>query len=378
MQFKSIIGQKSVIQKLLTSIHENRVAHTQLFLGPEGCGSLALAIAFIQYINCQDKTNDDSCGVCPSCIKFQKFSHPDLHFYFPTTTNDAVKKEPKSSLFLNDWRSYLESCGAYPTQNGWYEKLGVGNKQGTIYTRDATDITHEISLKSYEAEYKAFIIWMPEKMHESASNKLLKTFEEPPQKTLILLVGERYELLLPTVRSRAQLVKFSPLTDIEVAEALFSATEATEESAKDIALIANGNWNQALEIYENTEETKSNFRLFRDWLRLCFRPGNYIELLKMNGELGRIGREKQKRFLKYGLETIHNSILHNQNNSSKVKKSGDELSFSEKFAPYITPNNQSQLYELLNESIYHVERNAHGGILFSDLSFKINDLLKNK
>jgi DNA polymerase-3 subunit delta' len=378
MQFKSIIGQKTVIKKLLTGIHENRVAHSQLFLGPEGCGSLALAIAFVQYINCSHRNETDSCGICPSCIKFQKFSHPDLHFYFPTTTNNSVKKDPKSQLFYNDWRGYLESCGAYPTQNGWYETLGVGNKQGTIYTRDASDISHEISLKPYEAEYKTFIIWLPERMHESASNKLLKTFEEPPAKTIFILVSERYELLLSTIRSRAQLIKVSKLTDDEIIEALYSRTEASEEIAKNIAMVANGNWNMALDIFENAEETQSNFILFRQWLRLCFRPGNYIELNKLNGELARIGRERQKRFLNYGLETIHSSILHNEGNSTKVKKSGEEFEFSQKFAPYINQDNQTEIYHLLNESIYHIERNAHGGILFSDLSFKMGDLLKKK
>jgi len=378
MQFKSIIGQQEVKRKLVKSVHENRVAHTQLILGPEGSGSMALAIAFIQFINCKNKTETDSCGVCPSCIKYQKFSHPDLHLYFPSTTNNRVKKDPKSKLFLPEFREYLEHCSAYPTQQGWYGKLGVGNKQGTIYTRDAADIVQEMSLKSYEAEYKTFIIWMPERLHESASNKLLKTFEEPPDKTLILLVGERYELLLPTVRSRAQLVKVTKLKDDEVADALFSKTEATEEEAFQISLTANGNWNLALEVYENAEETQTNFLLFRQWLRLCFRSGNFIDLNKLNGELARLGRERQKSFLNYGLEIVHSSIQHNQGNGQIVKKTGEELEFSEKFAPYINPANQTEIYTLLNESIYHIERNVHAGILFSDLSFKVGDLLKKR
>jgi len=378
MQFKSIIGQQEVKRKLVKSVHENRVAHTQLILGPEGSGSMALAIAFIQYINCKNKTESDSCGVCNSCIKYQKFSHPDLHLYFPSSTNHKVKKDPKSQLFVNEFREYLEQCGAYPTQKGWYTLLGVGNKQGTIYTRDATDIIREMSLKSYEAEYKTFIIWMPERLHESASNKLLKTFEEPPEKTLIILVGERYELLLPTVRSRAQLVKVTKLKDDEIADALFSKTEATEEEAFQLALTANGNWNLALEAYENVEETQTNFLLFRQWLRLCFRPGNFIELNKLNGELARLGRERQKSFLNYALEIIHNSLQHNQGNNQLVKKSGEEFEFSEKFAPYINGTNQTEIYKLLNESIYHIERNVHAAILFSDLSLKIGDLLKKK
>lgn len=375
MQFKDIIGQDAVKKRLLKSLDENRVAHTQLFLGPEGSGSLALALAFVQYINCHNKTDEDSCGVCPSCIKFQKFAHPDLHFYFPTTTTDGVKKEPKSALFSNEWRSYLDLVDAYPTQNGWYDYLNVGNKQGTIYVRDASDIIKDISLKPYEAKYKTYFIWMAERLNESASNKLLKTFEEPPDNTLIFIFAERYELLLPTVRSRAQLVKIDKLPDHVITDALIQEKGSEEIRAHDIAIISGGNWNFAEEIYENAADTQENFLKFRQWLRLCFRPGNYLELNKFNSDISRAGREKIKHFLAYGLETIHSSILHNGGQTDRVKKAGEELDFSKKFAPYININNQSAIYQLLNEAIYHIERNAHAGILFSDLSFKLTDLL---
>jgi DNA polymerase-3 subunit delta' len=349
-----------------------------MLLGPEGAGSLPLAVAFAQYVNCSGRTETDSCGVCPSCVKFEKYAHPDLHFFFPTTTNEAVKKEPKSELFLNDWRDYLISCNGYATQDGWYAKLNIGNKQGTIYTRDASDLVKKMSMKAYEAEYKVFVIWMVEKMHESASNKLLKTFEEPPDKTLIMLISENYELLLPTVRSRAQLIKVPKLTDQEIADELFASTQVEEGEAMEIALLANGNWNRALENYEHADETQSNFILFRKWLRLCFRPGNYLELNTLNSEISRMGRERQKSFLGYGLETIHNSILHNQGNTSYVKKRGEELNFSERFAPYINEQNQAAIYQLINEAVYHIERNAHAAILFTDLSLRLGELLKVK
>lgn len=376
MQFKSIIGQKQVIKRLLSSTHENRVAHTQLFLGPEGSGSLALAIAFAQYINCKNKITDDSCGVCPSCLKYQKLSHPDLHFYFPSNTNNSVKKDAKASLFLNEWREYNLQVMSYVSQSGWYEFLGIGNKQGTIYVRDAVDLGKDISLKPYESEYKIFIIWMPERLHASASNKLLKTLEEPPNKTLIILAAERYELLLPTVRSRAQLVKLNKLSDLEITEGLLKHFQMPPEQAADIALLAQGNWNTAVDIHQNADETMENFIRFRQWLRLCFRPENYVQLNKFNGELAKMGREKIKRFLSYGLDAIHSSILHNSGNGRFVRKAGEELDFSQKFAPFINTANQAEIYRILNESIYHIERNAHGAILFSDLSFSMIDLLK--
>lgn len=375
MQFRSIIGQEAVKNRLLTSIHENRVAHTQLFLGPEGSGSFVLAIAFAQYINCTDRTETDSCGVCPSCIKFQKLAHPDLNFYFPTTTTNAVKKDPRSALFLNDWRDYLIKNNGYPSLNGWYEYLKVGNKQGFIRKDDANELIGKISFKPYEAEYKIVIFWMIERMNESASNKLLKTLEEPPDNTLIILLAERYELLLPTVRSRAQIVKIPPVGNKEIAAELIRLKGFGSQQAEQLATLSLGNWNYALNLAENSEDLQTNFLQFRKWLRLCFRPQDYIELNKFNSELARIGRERQKSFLRYGLETIHSSIMLNQGHSDSVKKRGEELDFSVKLAPMINESNQLEVYKLFNEAIYHIERNAHPGILFSDLSFKLTDLL---
>jgi len=374
MQFNSIIGQQSLINKLITGYNENRVAHTQLFLGNEGSGALAVGIAFAQFLNCTNKANNDSCGECSSCIKFEKLVHPDLHFYFPTATTSSVKKGPKSELFLNEWREYINKNNAYITQSGWYEHLGIGNKQGYIRKDDANEIISKLSLKAYEAEYKVVIIWMIDRMNEAASNKLLKTYEEPPENTLIILVGEKYEKLLATVRSRAQLFKVPKLTESEIANKL--TEEGIEENkAKDVALLSNGNWNLANDIINNAEETQTNFINFRKWLRLCFQPKDYAALVKFNQEMGKIGREKQKSFLSYGLEVIHNSILQNNNSGSVIKKAGEELDFAKKFSPFINEANQTEMYTALNQAIHHIERNAHAGILFSDLSFTIVDLI---
>jgi len=374
MQFKSIIGQKALVKKLTSAYNENRVAHTQLFLGDEGSGPLAVAIAYSQFLMCDNKTENDSCGVCPSCKKFEKISHPDLHFYFPAATNSSVKKDPKSSLFLDKWRNYIAENNAYITLNGWLEYLGVGNKQGFIRKDDANEIIGKTALKAYEGKYKIFIIWMVDKMNDSASNKLLKTFEEPPKNTVIILIGNNYELLLPTVRSRAQLIKVPPLSDNDISHQLIKKG-ATEEDAADIALISGGSWSMAQEIFENAGETQSNFLNFRKWLRLCFQPKDYGELLKFNQDMSKLGREKQKSFLKYGIEIIHNSILNNHSNGNIIKKAGEELDFTKKFSQFINEANQKDMYKTLNDAIYHIERNAHAGILYSDLSFKITDLM---
>lgn len=376
MQFKNIIGQKPVIDRMLSSYRENRVAHTQLFLGTQGTGVFPLAMAFAQFINCQHKQENDSCGVCPSCKKYEKLSHPDLHFFFPTTTNDSVKKDPKSELFLNEFREYATKSGLYITQSGWYNHLKVGNKQGSIFVRDAGDIIQKMALKSYEAPYKVIIIWMAERLNDSASNKLLKTFEEPPENTIIILIAERYELILPTVRSRSQLLKIPKIAATDIKEALIGRFDLDYEKAENIAALSSGNWNLAQDLIENTEEVQANFIAFRQWLRYCFKPGDFIELNKFNADLARLGREKQKGFLNYGLEVVHQSMLHNQNHNDLVLKKDEELDFSSKLAPFINAANQLEIYQLLNEAVYHVERNAHPGILFTDLSFKLIDLLQ--
>ena len=376
MQFKNIIGQKQVVNRLLSSYRENRVAHTQLFLGTEGSGAFALALAFAQYINCEQKQEGDSCGKCASCMKYEKFSHPDLHFFFPTTTNDKVKKDPKSELFLEEFREYLGESKGYITQNGWYGQLKVGNKQGVINVRDASDIIAITSLKPYEAPYKVIMIWLAEKLNDTTSNKLLKTFEEPPENTLIMLVAERYELLLPTVRSRAQLIKVPKIGAEDLKKALESRLNIDKEKAAEIASLSSGNWNLALDIAENSEEAQSNFITFRQWLRYCFKPDNYLGLHKFIIELARMGREKQKALLNYGLSMVHFSMLHNQDHQDLVVKDGEELEFSKKLAPFINLSNQEEIYRLLNEAVYHIERNAHPGILFSDLSFKLIDIFR--
>lgn len=378
MQFSKVIGQDAVKEKLIASVNENRMAHTQLFLGPEGSGAFSLAVALAQYVNCHDKRNGDSCGTCPSCIKFAKFAHPDLHFVFPTSTNDKVKKEPKASLFNDEFRECLVDSHGYITQNLWYEKLAIGNKQGTIYTRDADDVIKILGLKPYEAEYKVIIIYMAEKLIEAASNKLLKSLEEPPEKTLIILVAERYEMIIPTIRSRAQLVKVPRLPDRKIVEALLDKFQGSldESKAKDIAILAQGNWNVAQNAVEYSGENEYNFTAFREWMRLCFKPGDYFKLNVLIQELSRLGREKQKSFLTYGLNVVHNALLVNQKMEEKLVAGAEEKDYFKNFGPFVNTANEEEIYKLLNEAIFHVERNANPGILFAHLSFRFIDLLK--
>jgi len=378
MQFKSVIGQNAVVERLRTSIRENRVAHTQLFLGPQGSGALALAVAFAQYINCRDKQNGDSCGVCPSCVKYEKLEHPDLQFVFPTATNNNVSKDPEASKFIAEWKQYFLEQKGYVTQAGWYEFLGLGgNKQGSIFIRDAEQVVRNLSLKSYEGGYKVIIIYLPEKMNLPTANKLLKSLEEPPEKTFFMLVAERYELILPTVRSRAQMVKVPPIKADLLQSALMERFDGglSEVEAGKISKMANGSWNEALTVMEQAEESRFNFTKFREWMRLCYARNDYYSLNNLIQEVSRLGKEKQKQFLVYGLKVIQNSLMANQKLDDYILAGVDEKDYFVKFAPFINQANQKEMYQLLNDAVYQLERNAHSPILFTHLSFRFIDLL---
>jgi DNA polymerase-3 subunit delta' len=377
MRFKDIIGQEEAKSKLLRAYKEGRVAHTQLFLGPEGSGALPLAIAFGQYVNCTNKQDDDSCGECPSCKKFEKFSHPDLYFIFPSNKPEGFKEDPSSELYSKQWIEYLQQVNGYAVQNDWYSFLNIGNKQGNIYARDANNLIKVLGFKPYEADYKIAIIWKAEKMDAAPSNKLLKTFEEPPDDTLIFLIAERYELLLPTVRSRAQLVKVPKLTDDDIREFLMREADNGQLNQWDIeAVVANagGNLSRAKQLLTQPDDDHANFEKFREWLLLCYKF-DYPAIFSFVQNLAGMGRERQKSFLQYGLNVVHQSLQINSNNGQLVTGGKDEKVFLNNFAKFINQANRDDFYKELNQAIYHIERNAHPAILFGDLSLTLAILL---
>ncbi len=378
MLFSQIIGHEDIKAKLIQSVKENRVAHAQLFLGQEGTGKLPLAIAYAQYINCTNRGEHDSCGVCPSCKKFNALAHPDLHFIFPTTTTKNVKKDPESDLFLAEWRKYLENCDAYADLSSWYNKLDVENKQGSINVRDAATIMRKLNLKAYEAEYKVAIIWMAEKLNIQAANKLLKLLEEPPEKTLFILISENQEELLTTVRSRTVLMKIPKLTLDEVQNALINKSACDYNLARNAAILANGNWILAQSYVNDQEDEKLYFQSFQKWMRYCFRFSASELIDFIANDIKSLGREKQKEFLAYGLNFFHNSLLINNGLIDSVLLPEDEKAFLKNFAPFISNNNIDMITELFEESISQIERNGNASLIFLDDSFKIFNYFKMK
>jgi len=370
MQFKDVIGHTEIKKNLISSVKENRIAHAQLFMGSEGCGNLALARAYVQYVFCKSKTENDSCGSCSACTKAAKLIHPDLHFSFPI----ALSKDVRNSFAaIADWREALAE-NPYLNLIQWMAFFGE-NKQGVIPVEESADIMRKLSLTSFDGGYKVMIIWLPEKMNLATANKLLKILEEPPDKTLFLLVTENAELLLPTIISRTQLVKVNRITDEEMKQVLMNKHSLSESEAARLVYFADGNYNEVQNLLSSSETEDFNFVQFRIWMRLCFAKDvqkiqQWVELIATSG------REKHKIFFAYGLNIVREALMMNFGDDNLVRLQGEEMEFVKKFAPYIHGENCTQITEEFNKSIQHVERNANAKILFTDLSLKMMALLK--
>ena len=377
MQFRNVIGQSAIKQRLIASVRDNHVSHAQLFLGPAGSGKLPLALAYAQYILCPNRSETDSCGTCPTCQKMQKLVHPDLHFVVPTATTKKIKSNPESDLFMEEWREYVLQNQGYVDTSSWYSFLDVENKQGYMSVRDAASLLRKLSMKAYEGEYKIAIIWMAEKMRVDTANKLLKLLEEPPEKTVFLLIAEDSEELLATIKSRTALVKIPSIELDAVEAALKDRLGCNAQQAHDAAMISEGNWLNACHSVQESEDRKYFFTTFQQWMRLCFRAA-YSELIDFSANIKTLGREKQKELLDYGLRIIRNSLLFNNNLAQIVMLPEDEKTFNSKFAPFVNPANLAQIAELFEEAIRHIERNGNAQIIFTDVSFKMVGLLKKK
>ena len=378
MLFADVIGHDDLKKRLIQSVKESRVPHAQLFLGPEGSGKLPLALAYAQYINCTNRSETDSCGQCPSCKKYMTLTHPDLHFVFPTATTKKVDKNPESDLFITEWREYLTDCQGYADLSDWFTKLDIENKQGIINVRDAATIMRKLSFKAYESEYKIAIIWMAEKLNMQSANKLLKLIEEPPEKTLFILIAENQEELLTTIRSRCMMLKVNKLGHREIHQSLIDRVGCDEQQAFDAAALADGSWILAKHYAQDIEDEKLYAETFQKWMRYCFR-GALPELIDLvANDIKPMGREKQKEFLEYGLNIFHNSLLINNNMANDVMLPSDEKNFTMNFAPFINTKNAAQICELFEESINQIERNANASIVFMDDSCKMSKLLRIK
>ncbi|WP_179009459.1 DNA polymerase III subunit [Winogradskyella forsetii] len=382
MQFSDVLGQKHIKNHLTTSVDAGRIAHAQLFVGPEGSGTLPMALAYAQYILCSN-TNGENQGGNDSCnIKFKNFSHPDLHFAFPVTTSDKVKSKPVSSFYLEEWRELLKQQ-PYGNLFDWYKMLGVDNKQGQIGVDEALQIVKSLTLKSYEGGYKVMLIWMAEKMNTASANKLLKLIEEPPEKTIFILIAEDEEQIINTIRSRCQILHFPPLAEEAIAEALVKNYHIEQAVATKIAHQSNGNYNKACDlIYQDSEDIQFE-KWFVIWIRSAFKAkGNKAavhDLISWSEEIAKTGRETQKKFLAFCLNYFRQALLLNYKADELVylEPKSDDFKL-EKFAPFVHDSNIMEISEELQDAIYHIERNGNSKIILTDLSIKLTRLLHKK
>lgn len=402
MQFSAIIGQQPLKDQLAHLVQHNRLSHALLFLGKEGTGGLPLARAFAQYIVCEKRNGKvaasaaepslfgeipaaiaeeaagkeiiDSCGECSACKKAAALIHPDIHYTYPVFTQKPGDK-PKSTDFIKQWRQFMLQQ-PYGSNYDWLQFIGAENKQGNIYAEETADIIHKMSLKSFEAEYKILIIWMPELLGKE-SNKLLKLIEEPPPNSLFILVAENEDLLLPTILSRTQLIKIPLIPKAEIVLALEKNLELTSAKAKEIALLSEGNYHEALQQAQSEQHAYDDWdQMVRTWLNCIIRTGP-IAQVKWIDDISKIGREKQKQFFKYFTHLIQHAIRINYG-----AQEADAESVTDAFALKLNKIcDVVQLEAIINEldqATYYVERNANPKMLFHALTIKLYHIINNK
>ena len=374
MFFKDIIGQEKAKQRLIREAKEGKIAHAQLFCGREGVGKLPLAIAYARYLSCEHPNEQDACGKCPSCIKYNKLIHPDLHFVFP-----VIKKKNKDSTsndYLAEWRELLLET-PYFNLNMWLERMNAENQQAQIFVKESDEIIRKLSLKSSQGGYKIMIIWLPEKMNVECSNKLLKILEEPPTQTIFLLVSEEPDTLLATIQSRTQRFNLYGVETEDIAKSLRDKYGIQEKDARDIADHSEGNYLKALESIHLNEENQLFFELFISLMRLSYQR-KIRDLKKWSEMLSGMGREKQKHFFIYTQRMIRENFIYNFRQKELIHLTSEEQAFSVRFAPFINERNVINIMYELNEAQRHIEQNVNARMVFFDFALKMIVLLVQK
>lgn len=385
-------------------VQHNRLSHSLLFLNKEGSGALALAIAFAQYLVCE-KVNpqskvksqqstgslfgeaipdsqpinhnlpNDSCGLCPGCIKAKQLIHPDIHFSYPVVPKKAGTPSI-STDYISEWRDFVNKS-PYGNTFDWLQSIKADNKQGKITANECLDIIRKLNLKSFESEYKILILWMPEYLG-AEGNKLLKLIEEPPANTLFILVAENESLILPTIVSRCQLIKIPALENKDIEEALTGKNLIDPETARQLANISDGNFREALQLLSNNYDDASASvwqTLLRDWLNSILKTGPAAQTRWVE-EVSRLGREKQKQFLRYFNHLLEQSIRLRIVGSAAINS--EEKDFAGRINKMISVEQQQAIVEELDRAAYYIERNANAKILFHALTIKLYHIIRDK
>lgn len=377
MLFEEIPGNQEIKKQLISTVQKNRIAHAQLFTGNKGCAKLALAIAYANYINCENKNDEDSCGKCNTCLKYKALAHPDLHLIFPIIKAKGAKSLV-SDNFVNAWRNFILKS-PYQSLNCWINEINIENKkgdQGSIYKDEALLIHQKTTLKNFEAKYRVFLLWMPEQMNREASNKLLKIFEEPPQGTVFLLISEAPNLLLSTIKSRLQQINI-PNFSINDSVAFFKEKNADTEKIIEISKSVKFNFGKITALLEDGDQDSVFFEKFSLWMRLAYKV-DVIQLSKWVENVSAIGRKNQKLFLSYCIKMIRECLVFNFAEKSLLQTNKAEQKFISNFAPFVHEFNTITIVDELEKSIKAINRNANAKIVLFDLSLQLVKLLKVK
>lgn len=393
MQFKDVIGQIPVKQHLAEMVEQNRLSHALLFLGKEGSGALPLALAFAQYVVSLPQAapvvedlfggmtafepapsfiHPDDIATQPAFQRAMQLIHPDLHFSFPVIPRKSGDK-PTSNDYISEWREFI-SLYPYGNVYDWLQFIGAENKQGNITADECNDIIRQLNLKSFESEYKVLLLWMPEYLGKEG-NKLLKLIEEPPPNTLFILVAENEEMILPTILSRCQLIKIPMPEDKEIEQALVERADANIDTARQIAGICEGNYHEALQLLQHADEDWQS--LLREWLNATLKGGP-IAQVKFVEEVSKLGREKQKQFIRYFNHLLEQSIRIKILGADGVMLGDNEKDFAQRLNKIASVSQQQGIIEELDKAYYYVERNANAKMLFQALTIKLYHIIQNK
>jgi DNA polymerase-3 subunit delta' len=372
MRFSEIIGQEDFKTKLTRSVKNSHVAHAMLIAGSEGGAGLQTALAFATYLNCENRSETDSCGQCASCHKMDKLIHPDLNFFYPVSVTKAVKKNPISELFITQWREFIASK-PYGTWVDWGIQIEAENKQLLIPKEESRKILSISSMKSFEGEFKIILIWLPEYMNVSSANALLKVLEEPPAKTIFLLVTENPEKIIPTILSRTQVMRIPPYSKDEVQELLISNYSIDQEKAETISQIAQGNISEALRL--TSEIGDSKHLMIRDWFLDCYK-GDFESVVAKGEEFHKMGRESQKAFFRFALSLLRESLVMSGGAEQIVKVAKNQEDFIQKFSKTNGWQKISRISKEIDKAYYHLERNLYAKIVFLDTSLLITRIFR--
>ncbi len=377
MFFSDIVGQDKIKSHLLGLVKENRVPHALLLAGSPGSGKLPLALAFAQYLMCQNPRENEPCGTCSACNKVSKLIHPDLHFVYPSKAGkekvdspDDAKADGQEDL-LAIWRKMVLG-NPYLDETDWLDAIDMRNKQSVISVATASEVIRKLNLKSYESDCKVMIVWMAERMNQQAANKLLKLIEEPPAKTYFIMVSENPNLIIKTILSRTQQIYVPPLSSSSIAIALTEKLGISPDRARDISRVANGSYRQALNLLN--QSTSKYFEQYRNLMRLCYAK-QYPNLIDWVDDISRLDREEQKDFLNYSLRLTRDSLMLNLSLENLSYLMGDEAEFGKKFSPFLGMANVNQVARAFTHAYECIAQNGNPQITFASMIFQLAKLI---